>query len=84
MLHAVTTGAYYPPVVTTWNILTTGAFYLKTGTLCSVLLIVLLHILMAFLRFITLVAAYFACILHQWTTSGKLLYKKNNLNFSMR
>ena len=36
MLHAVTTGAYYPPVVTTWKILTTGAFYLTTGTLCSV------------------------------------------------
>ena len=25
MLHVVTTGAYYPPVVTTWKILTTGA-----------------------------------------------------------
>ena len=24
MLHVVTTGAYYPPVVTTWKILTTG------------------------------------------------------------
>ena len=28
MLHAVTRGAYYPPVITTWKILT-------TGTLCS-------------------------------------------------
>ena len=64
MLHVVTTGAYYPPVVTTWKILTTGDSNLKTGTLCSVLLIVLLHILMAFLRFRTLVAAYFACLLH--------------------
>ena len=25
LLHVVTTGAYYPPVVTTWKILTTGA-----------------------------------------------------------
>ena len=25
MLTVVTTGAYYPPVVTTWKILTTGA-----------------------------------------------------------
>ena len=36
MLHVLTTGAYYPPVVTTWKILTTGAFYLTTGALCSV------------------------------------------------
>ena len=35
MLHVVTTGAYYPPVVTTWKILTTGASYLTTGILCS-------------------------------------------------
>ena len=35
MLHVVTTGAYYPPVVTTWKIFTTEAFYLTTGTLCS-------------------------------------------------
>ena len=38
MLHAVTTGAYHPPVVTTWKILTTGTSYLTTGTLCSALL----------------------------------------------
>ena len=37
MLHVLTTGAYYPPVVTTWKILTTGA-YLTTGTLCSALI----------------------------------------------
>ena len=37
MLHAVTTGAYYPPVVTTWKIFTTGESYLTTGTLCTVL-----------------------------------------------
>ena len=37
MLHAVTTGAYNPPVVTTWKIFTTGASYLTTGTLCTVL-----------------------------------------------
>ena len=36
MLHAVTTGAYYPPVVTTKKILTTGASYLTTGTLCTI------------------------------------------------
>ena len=36
MLHLVTAGAYYSPVVTTWKILTTGASYLTTGTLCSV------------------------------------------------
>ena len=35
MLHLVTTGAYYPPVVTKWKIFTTGASYLTTGTLCS-------------------------------------------------
>ena len=28
MLHVVTTGAYYPPVVTTWKILTTGTSYI--------------------------------------------------------
>ena len=31
MLHVVTTGAYYPPLVTTWKIFTTGAPYLTTG-----------------------------------------------------
>ena len=36
MLHVVTTGAYYPPVVTTWKILTTGASQLTAGSLCSV------------------------------------------------
>ena len=36
MLHVVTAGAYYTPVVTTWKILTTGASYLTTGTLCNV------------------------------------------------
>ena len=35
MLHVVTTGAYYPPVVTTWKILTTGASQLTAGPLCS-------------------------------------------------
>ena len=35
MLHVVTTGAYYPPVVTTWKILTTGASQLTAGSLCS-------------------------------------------------
>ena len=35
MLHAVTTGAYYPPVDTTWKILTTGASKLTAGALCS-------------------------------------------------
>ena len=35
MLHAVTTGAYYPPVDTTWKILTTGASQLTAGALCS-------------------------------------------------
>ena len=34
MLHVVTTGAYYPPVVTTWKILTTGASQLTAGSLC--------------------------------------------------
>ena len=34
MLHVVTTGAYYPPVVTTWKILTTGASQLTAGPLC--------------------------------------------------
>ena len=38
MLHVLTTGAYYPPVVTTWKILTTGASYLTAGTLCSALI----------------------------------------------
>ena len=38
MLYAVTTGAYYPPVVTTWKILTTGTSYLTSGALCSALL----------------------------------------------
>ena len=36
MLHVVTTGAYYPPVVTTWKILTTGASQLTTEALCTV------------------------------------------------
>ena len=36
MLHVVTTGAYYPPVVTTWKILTTGASQLTAGSLCTV------------------------------------------------
>ena len=36
MLHAVTTGAYNPPVVTTWKVFTTGESYLTTGTLCTV------------------------------------------------
>ena len=35
MLHIVTTGAYYPPVVTTWKILTTGSSQLTAGALCS-------------------------------------------------
>ena len=35
MLHVVTTGAYYPPVVTTWKIFTRGASSLTTGTLCN-------------------------------------------------
>ena len=37
MLHVVAKGAYYPPVVPTWKILTAGASYLTTGTLCSAL-----------------------------------------------
>ena len=36
MLHVVTTGAYYRPVVTTWKILTTGASLLTVGPLCIV------------------------------------------------
>ena len=36
MLHVLITGAYYPPVVTTWRIFTRGASYLTTGTLCIV------------------------------------------------
>ena len=35
MLHVVTTGAYYPPVDTTWKILTTGASQLTVVSLCS-------------------------------------------------
>ena len=35
MLHVVTTEAYYPPVVTTWKILTTGASQLTAGPLCT-------------------------------------------------
>ena len=35
ILHVVTTGAYYLPVVTTWKIFTTGASYLTTGTVCT-------------------------------------------------
>ena len=38
MLHVVTTGAYYPPVVTTWKILTTGASQLTAGSLCTMVL----------------------------------------------
>ena len=37
MLYVVTTGAYYPPVVTTWKILTTGASQLTAGALCNVM-----------------------------------------------
>ena len=37
MLHVVTTGAYYPPVVTTWKILTTGASQLTAVSLCTAL-----------------------------------------------
>ena len=36
MLHVVITGTYHPPVITTWQILTTGASYLTTGTLCTI------------------------------------------------
>ena len=36
MLHAITTGAFYPHVDTTWKILTTGASLLTAGALCSV------------------------------------------------
>ena len=36
MLHVVTTGAYYPPVDTTWKILTTGASQLTVVSLCIV------------------------------------------------
>ena len=35
MLHVVTTGAYYPPLLNTWKILTTGISYLTTGTSCT-------------------------------------------------
>ena len=35
MLPVVITGAYYPLVVTTWKIFTTGTSYLTTGTLCN-------------------------------------------------
>ena len=35
MFHVVTTGAYYPPVVTTWKILTTGASQLTAVSLCT-------------------------------------------------
>ena len=35
MLHVVTTGAYYPPLVTTWKILTTGESWLTAGPLCT-------------------------------------------------
>ena len=37
MLHVVTTGAYYPLVVTTLKILTTGVSQLTAGPLCTVL-----------------------------------------------
>ena len=36
MLHLLTTGAHYLPVVITSKILTTGASYLTTGTLCTI------------------------------------------------
>ena len=39
MFHVTTTGAYYPPVVTTWKIFSAGASYLTTGALCSEALI---------------------------------------------
>ena len=35
MLHAITTGAFYPHVDTTWKILTTGASQLTVGAFCS-------------------------------------------------
>ena len=35
MLHVVTTGAYYPPVVTTWKNFTKVASYLTMGTFCN-------------------------------------------------
>ena len=35
MLHVVTTGAHYPPEVTTWKILTNGPSYLTAGPLCT-------------------------------------------------
>ena len=35
MLQVVSTGAYYPPVDTTWKILTTGASQLTAGALCT-------------------------------------------------
>ena len=35
MLQVVSTGAYYPPVDTTWKILTTGASQLTAGALCG-------------------------------------------------
>ena len=51
MLHAVNTGAYYPPVDTTWKILTTGTSQLTAGALCIVLCLPTLaiqHILIFF------------------------------------
>ena len=41
MLHVVTTGAYYPPVVTAWKILTIGASELTAGALCTVFILFL-------------------------------------------
>ena len=35
MLQVVSTGAYYPPVDTTWKILTTGASQFTVVSLCS-------------------------------------------------
>ena len=35
MLQVVSTGAYYPPVVTAWKIFATGASFLTTGELCN-------------------------------------------------
>ena len=47
MLQVVSTGAYYPPVDTTWKILTTGASQLTAGALCTVLLVRLAHLLVS-------------------------------------
>ena len=39
MLQVVSTGAYYPPVDTTWKILTTGASQLTAGALCNAMVL---------------------------------------------